>query len=383
MAATEIQTVELYDAATSNKTAVRTVTAGRVTRDEAAKYGLRVWANAGAVIQSTTIRGNKIELPPGSYAGAKLTPCRNSTGTAANEAGSVYIVVAESAESPPVVPTPPVLETPAVETPAPTPLPSPGTPRAPLWGVAGIPTVAQGDRFGFQVARCFPTGIVGDNAVRWVASGRKLIVAMAKQPWPVNVAPAEVETWCHALAKGLPKGTMIEIGNEPNGKDYWKRSTADWVDRVLMPAAKLLKSLGIFTIGTAAADGNLATHQAMLAADPLVDAWAVHPYGGTVLEHKNRLAAIRAITAKPLYATEWNLSPQGGDPKTNWADRLQTLYDVAARYCDCLCYYRIQKFKEIVRFDDAALFMEDGTTENKIFVDAVLALDRNPARQIV
>ena len=376
-----IQTIELVDPTTG--AVVRKVTDGKVTRDEAKRYTLRGFTDGPATGFSQVVKGNRWERAPGSYSGLTLTPYKNSNGTGATLENVVNIVVAEDASAPPVPPVvpphlPPVVDvpTPPVVTPKPD-VPPPVVPpaRKVLFGVAGIPTVAQGELFGFQAARCFPQG-VGTLGAPWVASGRTLVVAMAKQPWSLNVSAAEVETWVRSLVQTLPKGTKIEVGNEPNGKAYWKRSIADWNERVLLPAAKLLKSLGVFVIGTAAADGNASTHQAMLAADAYVDAWAVHPYGDTIAEHVNRLAAIRAMTAKPLWATEWNLYPQGGDPQSNWASKLQSLYDASTPYCDALFYYRIKKDPNIVRFDDGALYGEDGVTPNGPFFDAVKGMKR-------
>ena len=134
-----------------------------------------------------------------------------------------------------------------------------------------------------------------------------------------------------------------EIGNEPDGKSYWKGTLSQYVNNYLTPAYNVLHPAGE-TVISAGPSWNPQDVQTMINAGLLnvTDYVGFHPYAKGASGVEKSIAAIDDVVdgRKPIAATEWSI--RGVSDHTEWAKEVAEAYP-AVKAGTALNYYFCQK----------------------------------------
>lgn len=121
-----------------------------------------------------------------------------------------------------------------------------------------------------------------------------------------------------------------EVGNEPDRDDYWKGTPTSYVEKLLKPAAEVLRSYGEKVV-SAGPSWNPEHVKQMVQAGMLdyVDYVGYHPYRNTVEDLKTRIAQVKSYAnGKPLIASEWNIRGRESSSKSYWAEGVADFWPI-------------------------------------------------------
>ncbi len=121
-----------------------------------------------------------------------------------------------------------------------------------------------------------------------------------------------------------------QVGNEPDHDQYWRGTPASYVDKLLIPAAKVLRAYGEKVV-SAGPSWNPDHVKEMVNAGMLnyVDFVGYHPYRETLTDLKARIAQVKSMVGgKPLVASEWNIRGRESGSKSYWAEGIAEFWPV-------------------------------------------------------
>lgn len=226
-----------------------------------------------------------------------------------------------------------------------------------------------------------PTAKDAETMALWVKAGYRITLTVTTAVNSGVIPTTEQATkWFTAAAKVFgPYVYIWSIGNEPNLRPkYWGGSLKDYMDRLLIPASKILRAAGFKVAGGGISEKvDAAKSLVDLGILQYVDYFDFHPYGGSASEHVDRIKAVRALIGNtPLILTEWNIHGSTSN-KTKWAAEVVKIWpQLAALGVVIAFYYRsITKPPEQESFAaDAAVLTYDKFEKNQPFYDAVASL---------